>query len=295
VKLVALFFLKGQMMHYRVSVSGGAGSTLAAHICVKTRGAANTTLVFADTNCEDPSLYASLHHMIQVALPNVEFVWLTNGGRNIWDVFHSEGFIKRGGGNCKASLELKRKPLDTFTRERWPDPSTVTIVTGLDLTEEDRISRFNRVHLEKGYATWHPLAEQQHFLTPCDQVNRVRELGYPEQVMYQHGYPHNNCGGGCVLAGVSQWVGLYRDFPERFRYHAEQEDIFFKKTGYCILRDRRGGTVKPLTLLELEKRILADDLSGLQEFRSTCACMTPDAEDLTPTSVSHTHAARPEV
>ena len=237
------------------------------------------TLVFADTNCEDPSLYESLRHMRDVALPDVEFAWITNGGRNIWDVFHGEGFIKKGGSNCKASLELKRKPLDAYMKQRWPDASLITKVSGLDATEQDRIARFDRVHMEMGYSTWHPLAEKEHFLTQCGQIEQVRQWGYPEQVMYGKGYPHNNCGGGCVLAGVSQWVGFYHDFPDRFRYHAEQEAIFFQRTGYCILRDRRGGTVKPLTLLELEKRILANDLAGLQEFRSTCGCMVPGPED----------------
>lgn len=263
-------------MHYAVSTSGGAGSTIAAHRAVERHGAENVTLVFADTNCEDPSLYASLFHMINHALPQVEFIWLNKGGRNIWDVFHGEGFIKKGGSNCKASLELKRKPLDAFMKERWPDPSTVVKVSGLDFTEDDRIVRFDRVHGEMGYKTWHPLAEKP-YLTACQQVELIKQWGYPEQTMYKHGFPHNNCGGGCVLAGVSQWVGFYHDFPERFRWHAEQEDIFFKKTGYCILRDRRGGTTKPLTLLELERRILADDIGNLQEFRSTCGCMVPAA------------------
>ena len=271
-------------MHYAVSVSGGAGSTIAAHRAVERHGPENVTLVFADTNCEDPSLYASLMYMINTGLPQVEFVWLNRGGQHIWDVFHNEGFIKRGGRNCKASLELKRNPLDNFMKQRWPDPSTVTKVSGLDYTEEDRILRFDKVHSEMGYKTWHPLTEKPR-LTPCQQVELVQQWGYPEQTMYKHGFPHNNCGGGCVLAGISQWVGLYHDFPDRFRWHAEQEDIFFKKTGYCILRDRRGGTVKPLTLFELEKRILANDLAGMQEFRSTCGCMVPGGEETTPESV----------
>lgn len=270
----AIVSCKGLTVHYAVSVSGGAGSTVAAHRAVERHGAKNVTLVFADTNSEDASLYESLLFMANKALPDVEFVWLKNEGRTIWDVFHSHGFIKRGGSNCKASLELKRKPLDEFMNSRW-GPGNAIKVSGLDFTEDDRIRRFDRCHNEMGYQTWHPLTEPQ-LLTACDQVELVRKWGYPEQVMYEKGYPHNNCGGGCVLAGISQWVGLYHDFPERYRYHAEQEELFFKRTGYCILRDRRGGTTKPLTLKELEKRILANDMVGMQEFRSTCSCMTPE-------------------
>jgi len=144
----------------------------------------------------------------------------------------------------------------------------------LDFTEEDRVQRFDAVFHARGQKTWHPLTERP-FLNSCQQVEMVESWGYPKQLMYEKGYPHNNCGGGCVLAGISQWVGLYRDFPERFRYHAQREAAFFARTGYSILRDRRGGTSKPMTLLDLEQRILSDDLKGLSEFRSTCGCMTP--------------------
>jgi hypothetical protein len=260
-------------MHCVVSVSGGAGSTVAAHRAVDRYGPEGVTLVFADTNSEHPSLYASVTHMIDKALPNVEFVWL-NDGRNIWDVFNQFSYIKKGGTGCKASLELKKKPLDAFMKSRWK-PGECIKVTGPDFTEEDRIARFDRVHTEMGYATWHPLTEKP-LLNSCAQVEQVMDWGYPRQEMYEKGYPHNNCGGGCILAGISQWVGLYHDFPETFQYHQEREAAFFEKTGYCILRNRRGGDTKPLLLSELVQRIKEDDLAGLSEFRSTCSCMTSE-------------------
>lgn len=264
-------------MHYVVRVSGGAGSTVAAHRCVEKHGKENTTLVFADTNSEHPSLYRSIDYMQWVALRDVEFVWLTNDGKNIWDVFNQYGYMKFGGTGCKASLELKKKPLDDFVASRW-SPGEATAVTGLDFAESDRISRFDRVINDKGYATWHPLSEPQ-IMNSCQQVEQVNAWGYPEQTMYKHGYPHNNCGGACVLAGISQWVGLKADFPEKFEEAKQKELKFFEKTGYCILRDRRGGTTKPMLLADLEKRIDSNDLSGLSEFRSTCSCMTPSEEN----------------
>jgi len=260
-------------MHYLVSISGGAGSTVAAWRTIQKVGAANVTLVFADTNTEDPSLYASLTYLANTHMPDVEFVWL-NDGRNIWDVFNQFNYIKKGGTGCKASLELKKKQLDSFRDSRWK-PGEVINVTGLDHTETDRIARFDRVFAEKGHITWHPLTDPP-YLNSCQQVEQIIEWGYPAQVMYENGYPHNNCGGACVLAGISQWVGLYHDFPDTFNYHMCKEAEFFARTGYCILRDRRGGDTKPLLLSELKKRILRNDLSGLQEFRSTCSCMTPE-------------------
>lgn len=263
-------------MIYYVSLSGGAGSTVALQRAVDRYGIENVVAVFADTNSEHASLYASLTHLKTVHLPDVEYVWLSNDGLNIWDVFDKFAYIKKGGTGCKASLELKKKPLDKYMIERFGVGGCVK-VSGLDHTEQDRIERFDRVHKAMGFDTWHPLNEPP-YMTPCDQVNQLIEWGFPDQKMYEKGYPHNNCGGGCVLAGISQWVGLYHDFPETFTYHMEREAAFFTRTGYCILRNRRGGDTKPLLLSELVERIKNDDLAGLQEFRSTCGCMTPADE-----------------
>jgi len=263
-------------MIYCVSVSGGAGSTIALHRTVEKHGPESVVAVFADTNTEHHSLYASLHHLKTVDLPGVEFVWLTNDGMDIWDVFNKYNYIKKGGTGCKASLELKKKPLDTYMLKRFGVGGCIK-VSGLDHTEQDRIERFDRVHKLLGFDTWHPLNEPP-FISPCEQVEMLKGWGYPDQKMYEKGYPHNNCGGGCVLAGISQWVGLYHDFQDTFMYHMEKEAEFFKRTGYCILRNRRGGETKPLLLSELVDRIKNDDLAGLQEFRSTCGCMTPNDE-----------------
>jgi hypothetical protein len=262
-------------MHYVASVSGGAGSTVAAHRCVELHPE-HTTLVFADTNSEHPSLYESIRYMRDVALPHIEFVWI-NDGRNIWDVFNQYGYMKFGGTGCKASLELKKNPLDGFFHARWRK-GTAIAVTGLDYTEQDRIGRFDKQMNANGYATWHPLSEPP-LMNSCQQVEQVNAWGYPEQTMYKHGYPHNNCGGACVLAGISQWVGLKSDFPEKFEEAKQEELKFFERTGYCILRDRRGGTTKPMLLADLEKRIENNDLAGLSEFRSTCSCMTPSEDN----------------
>lgn len=264
-------------MHYVARISGGAGSTVAADRAVQKYGPDRVTLLFANTNTEHPSLYESIRYLNEVHMKGVEFVHLRNDGKNIWDVFNRFGYIKKGGTGCKASLELKKKPLDAYVKSRWA-PGEATSITGLDFTEEDRIERFDKVIHAKGYATWHPLTEAP-FMNACAQVEQIMEWGYPEQVMYSKGYPHNNCGGGCVLAGISQWVGLYHDFPETFRYHRDEEAKFIAKTDYPILRDRRGGDTKGMPLSILEERILNDDLKGLTEFRSTCSCMTPEPEE----------------
>ena len=75
--------------------------------------------------------------------------------------------------------------------------------------------------------------------------------------------------------GAKNTVLLFADTNSEDESLSQREAAFFARTGYSILRDRRGGTSKPMTLLDLEQRILSDDLKGLSEFRSTCGCMTP--------------------
>lgn len=270
------FATQGEEMKYMVSVSGGAGSTLAAHRTVAKYGAQNTVLVFADTNGEDDTLYAALRYMKDVALKECEFVWLTNDGKTIWDVFCEHKIMRLQGGGCKAAFVLKHRALDAYADSTFA-PGTVVRVSGLDRTEDDRIMRFDaRI---PHYKTWHPLSERP-YLSACQKISEMERLGYPSQHLYEKGYPHNNCGGACILAGASQWAGLLQDNRERFLYAEREEQRFLdvlRNSGreeFTVLKDRRGGTTKNMTLKDFRERVESGDTKGLRDFRSTCGCMT---------------------
>lgn len=125
--------------------------------------------------------------------------------------------------------------------------------------------------------TWAPR------LVRCQIIESVYDLGYPLQVLYEHGYAHNNCGGGCVLAGLSQWHGLYLDYPERFAYHERREAAFNegREKPFTVLRDQSGGSVSPLSLATFRERIERNDQTlNLQQWRSTCGCMHAEQGNL---------------
>lgn len=258
---------------YIVSISGGAGSTIAAHIVsyqatVKHFGLENVVLLFADTNTESQTLY-DLLNMMQIKIKKI--VWLDNGGKDIWDIFDQFGIIRTPTGACKASLELKQKPIARWVTENCDLENTV-LVSGLDWTEETRVSRFDARWIP--YKTWHPLNEPENKMALCDMKNKLKELGYPPQELYEKEYPHNNCGGACVLAGLAQWAGLKSDYPERFEYHKRREAEFNKKhdNKFTVLRDQRGGKVTPLSLTEFENRLNTNTIN-LRDFRTGCGCM----------------------
>ena len=84
-----------------------------------------------------------------------------------------------------------------------------------------------------------------------------RSYGFKVPKLYLYGFTHNNCGGACVKAGISQWVKLYKYSPKSFLWHEEQEIETRKllKKNVSILRDRHGKVTKPFTLRELRTKI----------------------------------------
>ncbi|HDY88902.1 MAG TPA: hypothetical protein ENH82_12420, partial [bacterium] len=159
-------------MKYLVSVSGGAGSTLAAHKTVEKHGLENVDFIFADTNTEDETLYELLDKLEKNLKPIIRL----NDGRDIWDCFDDHGIIRTPTGACKASLELKQKPIAKWVKENC-DENTI-IVSGLDWTEDVRIKRFDNKW--KPYETYHPMAED-YKMDLCNMKRDLGDLGYTVQ------------------------------------------------------------------------------------------------------------------
>ena len=59
------------------------------------------------------------------------------------------------------------------------------------------------------------------------------KFDFPRPVMYEMGYPNNNCI-GCVKGGMGYWNRIRKDFPEVFKARAELE----RKVGMTMLKDR---------------------------------------------------------
>lgn len=79
-------------------------------------------------------------------------------------------------------------------------------------------------------------------------------LGLPISTAYKRdGLPHDNCGGGCVRAGISHWVHLLSVRPAVFaEWEREEQETaaYLRSLGIeplSMLKDRRGGPIeKPL-------------------------------------------------
>lgn len=231
-----------------VQFSGGLVSWQSAERVKAEFGTENMTLLFADTRMEDEDLYRfSAEAAAHIGVP----ITVIADGRTPWDVFFAEGMM----GNAHVDLcsrILKRELLDKW-RKANTLPEDSVIYVGLSWDEANRYEGVkDRLH------PWLTLAPMMRppFYTKPELEHLAREAGIEPPRLYGMGFPHNNCGGFCIKAGQTQFALLLRTMPERYAFHEEQEERFRALHGdVSILRDRRGGTTKPLSLKALRERI----------------------------------------
>lgn len=248
-----------------VNFSGGISSWLAAKRVAEKHGTDNLELIFADTKIEDEDLYRFLDD----AAANVggNLIKIAEG-RTPWQVFFDERMM----GNSRVdpcSKILKRKLLWKYIRENHC-PDNAIVYFGLNWDEARRLEGVREAQPE--WQIESPLCEPP-YVWKEKMLAEARAAGLRPSRMYELGYPHDNCGGTCVKAGHGNWLHTLKIFPER--EEKEQEFIKFKGKKVAILRDRRGGKTRPLTLRELRLRYEADPTSIKSQYKfdwGGCGC-----------------------
>jgi len=259
--------------HQRVvNFSGGVGSWAAARRVADQHGTDGLVLLFADTLIEDEDLY----RFLKEAATDVggTFVRLCDG-RTPWQVFRDVRYL----GNTRAdpcSKILKRDLLDRWRAENC-DPENTTIYIGIDWTEVHRLDR-----LRLRVAPWQveaPMTKPP-YLSKTQMLDALRARGIEPPRLYAMGFPHNNCGGGCVKAGQAHFRHLLKMLPDRYAEWEQEERSmldFLGRDDVAILRDRTGGTTKPLTLKVFRERVQAGQLGDEHEWGG-CGCALDDGE-----------------
>ena len=251
-----------------VNLSGGLSSAVSAERAIDRFGAKNTTLVFSDTMIEDPDLHRFLSEIetyFGCAIHRIA------DGRTPFDVFRDVRYL----GNTRVdpcSRILKRELIDRWVTENCP-PDVVRVF-GYRHDEEDRT---RKLASRLPWTCWFPLGDRP-WLSPAqiwDRVENIWSIRVPQ--LYVDGFEHNNCGGGCCKAGQKQFAHLWRTYPDRFAYWENGEQDMLRLLGrddISILRDRRGGTRKPLTLRAFRERLEASATDyDEQDVGAVCDCM----------------------
>jgi len=234
-----------------VLFSGGLSSFVVSNRVINKYGKENTKLWFFDTLIEDEDVYRFLEDAQNFLDVKIETF---RDGRHPWQVFRDERFI----GNSRVPLcnrVLKREVLEKLLRSKYPHKN-IKLYLGYDYFEKKRIDRARKSWHKKGYNVEFPLTLPP-ILSKSDIISHIISQGLFIPKLYCNGFTHNNCGGACVQAGIRQWSKLWKEFPERYLWHEEQEIITreFLNKDVSVLRDRTNKTTKPLTLLQLRKRL----------------------------------------
>ena len=126
------------------------------------------------------------------------------------------GFINRPQIGSYCTKYLKKR-----VRKEWEyehQSYDITYIWGFDAKEQRRADR-----TVETYPQFHhkfPLIEKHLSKEDCHAM--VENLGIKRPVMYDMGYPNNNCI-GCVKGGMGYWNKIRVDFPEVFAKRAKLE------------------------------------------------------------------------
>jgi 3'-phosphoadenosine 5'-phosphosulfate sulfotransferase (PAPS reductase)/FAD synthetase len=261
-----------------VMFSGGIGSWAAAKRVAARRSESGEApeglvLVFADTLIEDEDLYRFLDEAAaNVGRPLVRIA----EGRDPWQVFNDVRFL----GNSRVdpcSRILKRALLDSFMEVNF-DPQNTTIHTGIDWSEEHRHINVKARKAQAGWTYEAPMCEAPH-LTKAQMLDWLRKEGIEPPRLYAMGFPHNNCGGFCVKAGQATFAKLLEHMPARYAEHEAKEEALRQTLGanIAVMRDRRGGKSRPMTMREFRERVEEKREFDRFDFGG-CGCAVDDGE-----------------
>ena len=260
--------------------SGGVGSWMAAQRVKKEFGPENMILLFTDTMIEDKDLYRFLEEAADnIGAPLVRVA----DGRTPWSVFHKQRMMA----NTRAdpcSRILKRELGDKWIESRFT-PSECVVYVGIDWSEINRFEggKKTKTGVTLGlrrrklpYIYEAPMIKPP-YMSKRGMLDELILIGIKPPRLYAMGFPHNNCGGFCVKAGQAHFKLLLENFPERYNYHEKMEERFRQYVGkdVSILRDRRGGPVKPLTLRQHRENIEAAAPIDELDFGG-CGCYVDD-------------------
>ena len=240
-----------------VMFSGGIGSWATAKIVAEKYGTDDLYLLFSDVkgNAESPHIGEDedTYRFIEDAVKNIggKYIYL-NAGKDIWEVFKEKRFL----GNSRlasCSHILKQKPARDWLDANC-DPVSTKIYVGIDWTETHRLPAIVKNYLP--FRAYAPLAEPP-YRDKNDLIAWAKKEGLQTPRLYDLGFAHNNCGGGCVRAGQAQFKKLLETMPERFAtWEAkEQEMRDYLEKDVSILSETVAGIKKPLPLIELRRRV----------------------------------------
>ena len=178
--------------------------------------------IYIDIDDQHPDSIRFLHDCEKIIGKEVTIL-KSDEFRCVEDVCRKFDFINSPHGAACTGM-LKKK-----VRKKWENEHLdceLTYVWGMDMDERGRAER-----LIEAFPEFHhefPLIEK--CFSKDEAHGLAARLGLKRPVMYDMGYPNNNCI-GCVKGGMWYWNQIRKDFPEVFARRAKME----RDIGHSIL------------------------------------------------------------
>lgn len=226
-----------------VTISGGKASAWCANWALKTYNKHNVVLYFNDTKWEHPDLYRFLNDLSEYFDHPITH---DNDGRSPEELFHdNHALADNRMPFCSRILKAER--LQAFYRDGD------ILIFGIGHQEKRRANRIIGAYQIAAAKTnkWptlrFPLIDERTSRRQIDAF--LTTAGIKPPLLYDLGFQHNNCSGGCVRAGKSQWYHLYKMLPEVYAERERVEEDMRTETGRDI------HILKDETLQQFRKRI----------------------------------------
>lgn len=253
-------------MTHLVQFSTGIGSAEVARRVVLEHGIENVHLLTADTLAEDADNWRFAREVVMML--GCGWTVLTDG-RTPMQVGRDARVVPNNR-MAVCSRVLKRDLLRAHIEANY-DPAETVVHLGFDWTEPHRLKAAMPL-----WEPWHvdAVLTRPPYVHKALLLTQWRARGIEPPRLYRMGFSHANCGGACVRGGQAQWQLLLTVNRDRYvEWEGEEEqtrDLLGKNV--TILRDRRGGSVTPLTLRTFRERIEADESLFDAEDWGACGC-----------------------
>ena len=189
--------------------SAGVSSFIAAYLSKPDR------IVYIDIANQHPDSMRFVMDCQRHFDAQIEILRDVKWGGCVDNVIRDRRYIN-GPSGAQCTTLLKKRIRQEWERENLTGDDVY--VFGYDVDERNRSDRLQastvEAHLE------FPLIERG--ITKGEAHGMCDRLGVRRPLMYDLGYPNNNCI-GCVKGGKGYWNRIRRDFPEVFRRRAKQE------------------------------------------------------------------------
>lgn len=262
-------------MNHIVFFSSGIGSWAAAKIVAKSMQLNDfLILLFADVGIEDLDNY----RFLEEAAANVGGKLVVVKSSKYRDVFDCWQRNKAIPNNMMpfCSRELKQKVCRDWL-ERYPPSERTTLYLGISWDEIHRIEAIKRGW--SPHTVRFPLTEPPYY-SKDQLLGWAKKEGLKPPRLYDLGFPHANCGGGCVRAGQAHFRHLLKMLPDVFARWEQEENNMRKRTkkNIAILKKQTNGKTRPYPLSQLRSDIEAENEGQLDLLDwGGCGCFLDDA------------------